>query len=118
LLGRFGGPDPAAGYRAFALEQPNLYRLLVEHPLDDLGVPAGRRRRLLEDVLAALSPAGIADDAARDVRIQLHGSVAGSGSINPSPIIRRISWSLWTTRSADRRSAHDRLSTGTTRCDE
>jgi hypothetical protein len=76
LLGRFGGPDPAAGYRAFALEQPNLYRLLVEHPLDDLGVPAGRRRRLLEDVLAALSPAGIADDAARDVWIQLHGSVA------------------------------------------
>ena len=76
MLGRLAGPDPAAGYRVFALKQPNLYRLLVEHPLDDLGVPAGRRRRLLSDVLAALSPAGIADDAARDVWIQLHGSVA------------------------------------------
>ena len=39
-------------------------------------------------------------------------------SPNPLPIIRRISWSLWTTRSPDRRPAHDRLSTATTRCDE
>jgi AcrR family transcriptional regulator len=75
LLDGLDGADPAAAYRDFALTEPNLYRLLVEHPLDDLGVPSDRRRRLLADVLAALGQDERPDGAQR-AWIELHGTIA------------------------------------------
>ena len=62
----------AATYRAFALANPQLYRLMTERPLPRDQLPAGLEARAARPVLAALGDA----DTARAAWACAHGLVA------------------------------------------
>jgi AcrR family transcriptional regulator len=63
--------DIAAAYRAFALANPNLYRLVTERPLPREDLPAGTEARAAAPLIAALGD----PDLARAAWAFAHGMV-------------------------------------------